>query len=90
MEPTAWTGKPFAIVPFFGPFPQRHCLTSAEQSHWNVGERSALKFGICSGWLQRTEPWETHFVWSEDTLLVVGLTPVGRATVDRINQPDLA
>src|SRR5580704_11676762 len=29
----------------------------------------------------RTEPWEIHFAWSEDTRLVVGLTPVGRATV---------
>jgi len=29
----------------------------------------------------RTMPWNDHFAWNEDTTLLVGLTPIGRATV---------
>lgn len=29
----------------------------------------------------RKQRWPDHFTWSEDALLVVGLTPTGRATV---------
>lgn len=29
----------------------------------------------------RTEAWNEHFVWSQDCLKVIGLTPQGRATV---------
>jgi len=39
----------------------------------------------------RFELWETHFAWSDDTLIVLGLTPVGRATVEalRLNRTSL-
>ncbi|MBR8839493.1 MAG: HNH endonuclease [Stigonema ocellatum SAG 48.90 = DSM 106950] len=29
----------------------------------------------------RTESWQEHFIWSTDTLSIIGLTPLGRATV---------
>jgi len=29
----------------------------------------------------RTESWQEHFIWSKDTLLIIGLTAIGRATV---------
>jgi hypothetical protein len=29
----------------------------------------------------RRDRWDTHFAWSDDFLLIVGLTPTGRATV---------
>ena len=29
----------------------------------------------------RTYSWQEHFIWSTDTLLIIGLTPTGRATV---------
>lgn len=29
----------------------------------------------------RTEQWTEHFIWSIDTLSIIGLTPTGRATV---------
>ena len=29
----------------------------------------------------RQEHWQEHFIWSSDGLLIVGLTPTGRATV---------
>jgi HNH endonuclease len=29
----------------------------------------------------RIDSWQEHFIWSTDTLLIIGLTPTGRATV---------
>lgn len=39
----------------------------------------------------RRQRWRDHFAWSADALLIVGLTPVGRATVDalRMNRVEL-
>lgn len=36
----------------------------------------------------REQTWYTHFAWSADTTLVLGLTPTGRATVEllRLNR----
>jgi hypothetical protein len=33
----------------------------------------------------RRERWRTHFAWSEDFTLLVGLTPTGRATVEALH-----
>ena len=37
----------------------------------------------------RKHVWEENFAWSDDTLRIIGLTPVGRATVEglRLNHP---
>jgi hypothetical protein len=37
----------------------------------------------------REHDWAEHFAWSSDYLLIHGLTPIGRATVDRLqlNRP---
>ena len=39
----------------------------------------------------RKHPWQEHFSWNEDTTLIVGLTPVGRATVKalQLNRPEI-
>jgi hypothetical protein len=39
----------------------------------------------------RTQVWLDHFAWNDDASLVLGLTPVGRATVDalRLNREGL-
>lgn len=39
----------------------------------------------------RTESWAEHFQWSGDGTLVIGLTAVGRATVQalRLNNPEI-
>jgi HNH endonuclease len=29
--------------------------------------------------------WDTHFVWSDDFTLIIGITPTGRATVDALH-----
>jgi hypothetical protein len=38
-----------------------------------------------------TQVWREHFAWQMDGLLIVGLTPTGRATVNaiRLNRPAL-
>ena len=33
----------------------------------------------------RRDPWDTHFAWSDDFTLIIGLTPIGRATVDTLH-----
>jgi hypothetical protein len=33
----------------------------------------------------RRDRWETHFAWSDDFTLMIGLTPTGRATVDALH-----
>jgi HNH endonuclease len=37
----------------------------------------------------RTMTWSDHFSWSEDTTTLIGLTPIGRTTVQtlRMNRP---
>ena len=32
----------------------------------------------------RVQSWPDHFAWSDDSSQIVGLTPVGRATVERL------
>ena len=32
----------------------------------------------------RRQRWDEHFAWSEDSLQIIGLTPVGRATVEAL------
>ena len=36
----------------------------------------------------RAQAWTDHFCWSEDGLRILGLTPVGRATVDALHLSD--
>lgn len=36
----------------------------------------------------RTQVWTEHFRWSEDGLRIIGLTPVGRATVKALHLDD--
>jgi hypothetical protein len=38
----------------------------------------------------RRQRWQDHFAWSEDTTMVIGLTPVGRASIIalRLNRPE--
>lgn len=32
----------------------------------------------------RTQNWHEHFAWSADSALVIGLTPTGRVTIERL------
>lgn len=42
-----------------------------------TGERASL-------YNPRQDRWAEHFAWSSDTLLIIGLSPTGRATVDTL------
>lgn len=33
----------------------------------------------------RQQAWTEHFVWSEDFTRMIGITPTGRATIERLN-----
>lgn len=37
----------------------------------------------------RTQKWQDHFRWNEESTRIIGLTPIGRATVDtlQMNRP---
>ena len=32
----------------------------------------------------RNDQWQNHFVWSDDSSLILGITPIGRATVEAL------
>ena len=32
----------------------------------------------------RKQQWQEHFVWKEDKTILIGLTPIGRATIARL------
>jgi hypothetical protein len=36
----------------------------------------------------RTQKWFEHFRWSEDGIRIIGLTPIGRATVEVLHLSD--
>ncbi len=36
----------------------------------------------------RTQRWADHFRWSEDGIRIIGLTPIGRATVSALHLDD--
>ena len=36
---------------------------------------------LCPLFNPRTDKWAEHFEWSEDDLYIIGITPIGRATV---------
>jgi hypothetical protein len=55
------------------------------------GRKSARTHGIdpesnqtASLFNPRQQNWSHHFAWSQDGILVVGLTPIGRATVESL------
>jgi hypothetical protein len=33
----------------------------------------------------RQHRWDEHFQWSDDFTMIIGTTPIGRATVDALN-----
>ncbi len=39
----------------------------------------------------RIDTWENHFRWSQDTTLIIGITPIGRATIEglKLNRKEL-
>ncbi|WP_325052155.1 hypothetical protein [Dulcicalothrix desertica] len=36
----------------------------------------------------RTQRWSEHFIWSQDGVKIIGVTPTGRATCNRLDLND--
>nr|WP_199303320.1 HNH endonuclease signature motif containing protein [Oscillatoria sp. FACHB-1406] len=43
---------------------------------------------ICSLFNPRVQNWREHFIWSADRQRIIGITPIGRATVERLDLND--
>jgi HNH endonuclease len=54
-----------------------HKYTATEATDLATGQSVSLFHPREDGWLE-------HFAWNEDASLLVGLTPVGRATLERL------
>jgi HNH endonuclease len=54
-----------------------HKYTATEAIDSATGQRVSL-------FHPHNDVWSEHFVWNEDASLLVGLTPVGRATIEKL------
>jgi hypothetical protein len=76
--------------------------TSPENLAWSCQGCNAHKYTKVEGWdaatgrmgplfHPRAHRWREHFVWSDDTIVLLGTTPTGRATVEelRLNREPL-
>lgn len=71
--------------------------TTAEENLWLACRLCNNAKGIKTQWLDpatnrrvalfnpRTQQWRIHFMWSEDSVRVIGRTACGRATVEALN-----
>lgn len=55
-----------------------HCNRQKSDKLKSFDEKSLSEVPLFN---PRTDSWTEHFIWSTDTLLIIGLTPTGRATV---------
>ncbi|MHC5739730.1 HNH endonuclease [Nostoc sp.] len=55
-----------------------HCNRQKSDKLKSFDEKSLSEVPLFN---PRTDSWPEHFFWSTDTLLIIGLTPTGRATV---------
>jgi hypothetical protein len=76
--------------------------TTPENLAWACPGCNGHKYSKVDGWdaatsrrvplyNPRTQRWGEHFVWSDDTTRVLGMTPTGRATVGelQLNRPQV-
>lgn len=55
-----------------------HCNRQKSDKLKSFDEKSLSEVPLFN---PRTDGWQEHFIWSTDTLSIIGLTPTGRATV---------
>lgn len=67
------------------------CQGCNGHKYTSVEAQDPLRGEIVPLFHPRRDDWIEHFVWSEDWTRIVGLTPIGRATVEklRLNRPEL-
>lgn len=59
----------------------RGCNSFKQDYQTGIDPNSGIEINLYN---PRTQNWNEHFLWSEDSLFIIGQTPVGRATVDRL------
>ncbi|HEU0184148.1 MAG TPA: HNH endonuclease signature motif containing protein [Blastocatellia bacterium] len=64
------------------------CLACNGRKYNKVAGLDPLTQELAPLFNPRKQRWQDHFTWSKDGLLIVGLTPTGRATVEtlKVNQ----
>jgi hypothetical protein len=84
------TGQPMHIDhidPTNGDHLENLCLACANCNLSKLKAVSALD-SATGEWVNlynpRTQLWDDHFYWAEDGLKIIGKTPVGRATIERL------
>lgn len=55
-----------------------HCNRKKSDRTTAIDEMSGAEVPLFN---PRKESWQTHFIWSADGLFIIGLTPIGKATV---------
>lgn len=65
------------------------CQGCNNHKYTNVADRDPMSGDTVPLFHPRQDAWEQHFVWNEDYTVIIGITPVGRATVEslRLNRP---
>jgi hypothetical protein len=60
------------------------CQGCNNRKYTNVEAVDPVTLSIVSLFHPRQHNWGEHFAWSDDSTLVLGLTPIGRATVEKL------
>jgi len=60
------------------------CQGCNNRKYTHVEARDPVSGNLVSLYHPRRQRWPDHFSWNEDFTLVIGLTPTGRATVERL------
>lgn len=67
------------------------CQGCNSRKYTSVGAIDSVTGQLAPLFHPRVMHWQDHFIWSDDYTLIIGLTPIGRATVGclQLNRPGL-
>lgn len=67
------------------------CLACNNHKYAHISAIDPVSGVLSSLYNPRSDAWEHHFCWSDDYSILTGLTPTGRATVEKLqlNRPSL-
>ena len=60
------------------------CQGCNNRKYTNTEAMDPVSQAIVSLYHPRQHYWNDHFAWSDDYALILGLTPIGRATVEKL------
>lgn len=59
-----------------------HCNRQKSNKRLAIDDDSGIQVSLFN---PRTDLWEKNFIWSADTLRIIGLTPIGRVTITQLS-----